>query len=966
MLSINWSDVVSTLTQIRGYLIAIGVIIVVGIILMIACMKLSAAKKFLIRRQSIVAMVVGVAVVLNLICTGPMYTLLSLVSGTGTLTEATAADAEELGEEIAEEGIVLLENEDNVLPFSDNQNLNVFGWASVAPCYGGTGSGALNDNYHIVDLLEGLNNAGFETNTELSDFYEDYREDRPEVGMWEQDWTLPEPPAEEYTEEMINNAKEFSENAVIVLTRAGGEHIDLPQDVTQVNYTDNSEQYEDFPAGTHYLEPSQSELDMIELVCSNFENVVLVYNGANVMELTVADEYEQIKGAVWCPGTGNSGFNALGRIFSGEVNPSAKAADTFVRDLTSSPSWNNFGDFQYDNMEEFTIADTDPYVPGTVPHFVNYTEGIYVGYKFYETAAAEGLLNYDETVQYSFGHGLSYTTFSQEMGAVNKDAEGNISFDVTVTNTGSVAGKEVVEVYYNPPYTNGGIEKSSANLITFDKTDMLEPGASQTLTLSFTEEEMASYDVNGEGCYVLESGDYEISINSDAHNIIDSQTYTVDNTVVYDENQARSTDETAAVNQFDFAKGELTYLSRENNFANYEAAVAAPTTNSMPEADKAVFVNNSNFEPEEAENAEMPITGADNSMELVELRGADYNDERWDALLDQMTIDEMVNMIALGGYQTAEAKSIGKIATTDCDGPAALNNNFTGVGSVGFPAELMIANSWNEDLAYAYGECIGAMADEMNVSGWYAPAMNIHRSAFGGRNFEYYSEDSTLSGIIAASTVEAAKNHGVYAYIKHFALNEQETNRWEMLCTWADEQAMREIYLKPFELAVKEGGTTAIMSSYNYIGSEWAGASSSLLIDVLRNEWGFEGIVLTDYFADFGYMDATRSIYNGGSTCLINRDVVTNYVTDTDNATTVQHMRRAAHDVLYTAVNSRGFEAENMETGMMSWQIILIAADVLLAALMILLEVFTIRKFKAKKEAEKIVIVENPEEAAQE
>lgn len=966
MLSINWSDVVSTLTQIRGYLIAIGVIIVVGIILMIACMKLSAAKKFLIRRQSIVAMVVGVAVVLNLICTGPMYTLLSLVSGTGTLTEATAADAEELGEEIAEEGIVLLENEDNVLPFSDNQNLNVFGWASVAPCYGGTGSGALNDNYHIVDLLEGLNNAGFETNTELSDFYEDYREDRPEVGMWEQDWTLPEPPAEEYTEEMINNAKEFSENAVIVLTRAGGEHIDLPQDVTQVNYTDNSEQYEDFPAGTHYLEPSQSELDMIELVCSNFENVVLVYNGANVMELTVADEYEQIKGAVWCPGTGNSGFNALGRIFSGEVNPSAKAADTFVRDLTSSPSWNNFGDFQYDNMDEFTIADTDPYVPGTVPHFVNYTEGIYVGYKFYETAAAEGLLNYDETVQYSFGHGLSYTTFSQEMGAVNKDAEGNISFDVTVTNTGSVAGKEVVEVYYNPPYTNGGIEKSSANLITFDKTDMLEPGASQTLTLSFTEEEMASYDVNGEGCYVLESGDYEISINSDAHNIIDSQTYTVDNTVVYDENQARSTDETAAVNQFDFAKGELTYLSRENNFANYEAAVAAPTTNSMPEADKAVFVNNSNFEPEEAENAEMPITGADNSMELVELRGADYNDERWDALLDQMTIDEMVNMIALGGYQTAEAKSIGKIATTDCDGPAALNNNFTGVGSVGFPAELMIANSWNEDLAYAYGECIGAMADEMNVSGWYAPAMNIHRSAFGGRNFEYYSEDSTLSGIIAASTVEAAKNHGVYAYIKHFALNEQETNRWEMLCTWADEQAMREIYLKPFELAVKEGGTTAIMSSYNYIGSEWAGASSSLLIDVLRNEWGFEGIVLTDYFADFGYMDATRSIYNGGSTCLINRDVVTNYVTDTDNATTVQHMRRAAHDVLYTAVNSRGFEAENMETGMMSWQIILIAADVLLAALMILLEVFTIRKFKAKKEAEKIVIVENPEEAAQE
>ena len=966
MLSINWSDVVSTITQIRGYLIAIGVIIAIAVIVIIACMKLPKAKKFLIRRQSVVAMTAGVVVVLNLICTGPMYTLLSLVSGTGTLTEATAADAEKLGEEIAEEGIVLLKNEDHVLPFSGSKNLNVFGWASVAPCYGGTGSGALNDTYHIVDLLEGLKNAGFDTNTKLSDFYKSYREERPVVGMWEQDWTLPEPPAADYTEDMINEARDFSENAVIVLTRAGGEHIDLPQDVTEVNYTDNSDAYEDFPAGTHYLEPSQSERDMIELVCSNFDNVVLVYNGANVMELSVADEYEQIKGAVWCPGTGNSGFNALGRIFSGEVNPSAKAADTFVKDLTAAPGWNNFGDFQYDNMDEFTISDSDPYVPGTVPHFVNYTEGIYVGYKFYETAAVEGLINYDETVQYSFGHGLSYTTFTQEMGEISKDADGTISFDVTVTNTGTAAGKEVVEVYYNPPYTSGGIEKASANLAAFGKTDMLEPGASQTLTLSFTEEDMASYDVEGEGCYVLESGDYEISINTDSHNIIDSQTYTVGNTVVYDEDHARSTDNTAAVNRFDFAKGKIAYLSRENNFVNYEEAMAGPSTYSMPEEDKAVFINNSNFEPVEDENAEMPTTGADHDMELIELRGADYDDERWDTLLDQMTIDEMVNMIALGGYQTAEAKSIGKIATTDCDGPAALNNNFTGVGSIGFPAELMIANSWNEDLAYAYGESIGEMAEEMNVSGWYAPAMNIHRSAFGGRNFEYYSEDSTLSGIIAASTVNGAKSHGVYAYIKHFALNEQETNRWEMLCTWADEQAMREIYLKPFELCVKNGGTTAIMSSYNYIGSQWAGASSPLLIDVLRNEWGFQGIVLTDYFADFGYMDAARSIYNGGSACLINRDVVTNYVTDTDNPTTVQHMRRACHDVLYTAVNSRGFEEENITTGLMIWQIILIAADVLITALLILLEIFTIRKYKTKKNEEKIVITEKPEENSQE
>ncbi|MDO4340790.1 MAG: glycoside hydrolase family 3 C-terminal domain-containing protein [Eubacteriales bacterium] len=951
MLELNWSDVVSTLTQIRGYLIAIGVIIAVAVIVMIACLKLTAPKKYIIRTQAFVAMIVGIAIVANLICTGPMYTLLSLASGTGTLTEESIAGAEELAQQIAEEGIVLLQNEDQMLPLADNKNLNVFGWASTAPCYGGTGSGALNDSYHIVDLLEGLSNAGFHTNTELSDFYREYAESRPEIGMFAQDWTLPEPPADSYSDEMMENAREFSENAVIVLTRAGGEQTDLPRTLTDVTYNNNSEDYEDFPEGTHYLEPSQSERNMIDLVCENFDNVVLVYNGANTMELQIADEYEQIKSVLWVPGTGQNGFNALGEILSGEINPSAKTADTFVRDLTATPSWNNFGDYQYDNMDEFVISESDPYVPGALPHFVNYTDGIYIGYKFYETAAEEGLIDYDELVQYPFGYGLSYTSFTQEMGEMTSDADGNISFDVTVTNTGDVAGKDVVEVYYNPPYTDGGIEKASANLIAYDKTDMLEPGDSQTLSISLRAENMASYDDEENGCYVLEEGEYVISINSDSHTVIDSQTYEVESTVVYDENNARSTDLVAAQNQFDFAEGELTYLSRENGFENYEEAVAAPATYSMPEEDKAGFVNNSNFEPEEDPDAEMPTTGAKNDISILDLRGADYDDEKWETLLDNLTIDEMMEMIALGGYQTAPAKSIDKIATTDCDGPAALNNNFTGVGSIGFPAGVMLANCWNEDLAYAFGENIGLMADDMNVSGWYAPAMNIHRSAFAGRNFEYYSEDAYLSGRCAVNAVSGAWSQGVYAYIKHFALNDQETNRWEMLCVWADEQAIREIYLKPFEMCVKDGDATAVMSSYNYIGNQWAGACSPLLINVLRNEWGFRGSVLTDYFADFGYMDAERAVYNGGSTCLINRDVNTNYIKNTDNPTTVRHMREACHDVLYTAVNSRGFEEENLSSGLMAWQIILIAADIVIAVLLLAFEFFIVRKgFQKRKE----------------
>lgn len=446
MLELNWSDVVSTLTQIKWYLIAIGIIIGIAIIGMIACMKMKAHKKYLIRTQSFTAMIVGIMVVVNMICTGPMYTLLSLASGTGVLSEESIESAEKLAQNIADEGIVLLKNEEQMLPLSGEKNLNVFGWASVAPCYGGTGSGALNDNYHIVDLLEGLSNVGFNTNTELSDFYREYREDRPEIGMFEQDWTLLEPAVDTYTDEMIENAKDFSENAVIVLTRAGGEQTDLPRDLSGVTYTNNSEKYEDFPEGTHYLEPSQSERNMIDLVCQNFENVVLVYNGASTLELGIVDEYEQIKSVIWCPGTGNNGFNALGEILSGEVNPSAKTADTFVRDLTATPTWNNFGDYEYDNMDEFTVSDKDPYVPGAVPHFVNYTESIYVGYKFYETAADEGLINYEEAVQYPFGYGLSYTTFTQKMGELSTDNEGNISFDVTVTNTGDVAGKEVVEI----------------------------------------------------------------------------------------------------------------------------------------------------------------------------------------------------------------------------------------------------------------------------------------------------------------------------------------------------------------------------------------------------------------------------------------------------------------------------------------------------------------------------------------
>ena len=953
MLKINMSDVIGVLSSCAPYLIFFGVVLAIAIITMIVCKKMARPKKKMIRAQAGVAIVLALVITINMICFGPMSSLISLATGNGVITEETSTEANALCEEIADEGIVLLKNDSSLLPLSADSNLNVFGWASTNPCYGGTGSGSLSDAYETVSLLQGLENAGFKLNTELSDFYTTYRADRPEVGMWAQDWTLPEPTVETYTEDMLNNAKTFSDTALVVITRVGGEGADLPTDVSKVTYTDNSTEYKDFEAGEHYLQLSQSEKNMLDLVCNNFENVVLLYNGANAMELGFVNEYSQIKSAIWCPGAGQSGFMALGSVLDGEVNPSGKTIDTFAADLTATPVYNNIGSFTYDNMTEFGATDMFTGLASS-PGFVNYVEGIYEGYRFYETAATEGLINYDETVVYPFGYGMSYTSFTQEMGAIS-EVDGNITFDVTVTNTGNVAGKDVVEVYYNPPYTNGGIEKASANLVAFEKTNLLEPGASQTITISYAVEDMASYDDKTAKAYVLETGDYGISIRTDSHTIVKEQIYNVPATVIYSDESGRASDELTATNQFDFATGTVTYLSRADKFANYADSTKAPENYTLGDDYKPLFMNNSNYDPAAYNNAddEMPVTGASNGLKLEALRGAEYDDERWESLLDQLTVSEMDTMIAIGGYQTSAATSVGKLPTIDCDGPASINNNFTGTGSIGFPSAVMIASTWNQAIAERFGESIGKMADEMGVSGWYAPAMNIHRSAFAGRNFEYYSEDGLLSGKMAAKAIIGAEKFGVYAYIKHFALNDQETNRTNMLLTWSNEQAIREIYLKPFELAVKEGGAKAVMSAFNYIGTEPAGASSALLNTVLRDEWGFKGFVLTDYFGVYGYQDADRMIRNGNDAMLVAYDTETNHVTDQESATSIQAMRQACKNIMYTVVNSRAYDVENMQTGPQNWQIVAVVIDIILLAGFAALEIRMIKKYK--KEASEVI-----------
>ena len=417
-MGVNLDDVADVVNNCIPQLIFFGVVVAAAIIVLIAMAvnkKLAKPTKFMVRAQSGLAVLLAFGIMLNLVAFGPMSTMLDLVTGNGTITEESSDEANALCTEIAEEGIVLLQNDDNELPLASGSNLNVFGWASVGPVYGGTGAGAISADRPTVSLLDGLHNAGINTNTELSDFYTAYCAERPALGYSNHNWTLPEPTAASYTQELIDNAKSFSDTAMVVISRVGGEFADLPTDMSTVNYTDNSTEYKDFEDGQHYLSLSKTERDMIDLVCSNFDNVVLVYNAANTLELGFVDEHPQIKSVIWCPGTGQTGFNALGEIVAGEVNPPGHSADTFVYDLTAAPYFNNIGAFAYTNADSvgYTAAGLFGRDPEQVPpHFVNYVEGIYVGYKFYETAAAEGLIDYDKTVQYPFGHGLSYTTFT--------------------------------------------------------------------------------------------------------------------------------------------------------------------------------------------------------------------------------------------------------------------------------------------------------------------------------------------------------------------------------------------------------------------------------------------------------------------------------------------------------------------------------------------------------------------------
>ncbi len=739
------------------------------------------------------------------------------------ISDNTREKAVEIAEQIESEGIVLLKNEDNALPLK-TRKVNVFGAASCSIAFAGAaGSGAVRSS-DAVGFYDALENSEIEYNQSLYNIYANHTGTKFDLGIIGYVITVlkqffgggqSEMPISKISDSVMAQAKEYSQTAIIVIGRVGTEMKDLS--IEKLNLTND-------------------ETEMIEKVCAEFPEVIVVFNISNITDMSWLEDYDSIKAAMimWLPG--EVATNSVGKVLTGEVNPSGKLVDTVSYDIEDHPASENFGNYMYKG------------IIGIPKYFVNYNEGIYVGYRYFETFAPE-------KVQYPFGFGLSYTSFDWEVESFEAD-ENEIAVEVKVTNSGSVAGKEVVQVYFSAPYYEGGIEKSAIELAAYGKTKELAPGNSETLTITFATEDMASYDSVTEEAWVLDKGEYKIHVAHDVRTFEESFTYTVDKTVVY---KTDSNSGNEVKNLFGFSEGDLTYLSR----ADEEGTYPTPPTNYMATAD----VKNSDQRPEPQTEGEIPKTGVKYDKTIT-LQDVAKDESLWDAFLDQLTVDEMITLITDCGYETEAIERLGIPATSDNDGPSCIKGEgglLYSDSGLAYPVATALACTWNDKLAEEFGEIIGEEAQQLGTHVWYAPGCNIHRSPQGGRNNEYYSEDPLISGKMSAAVTRGAQSKGLVVTVKHFAANEQETNRQSNgLYTWLNEQSLREIYLEPFEISVKEGGAKGIMSAYNRIGAQWCGGSKALITDLLRNEWGFDGFVITDASIDLtgnGYLDPVLAVY---------------------------------------------------------------------------------------------------------
>ncbi len=882
-------------------------------------------------------------------------------------------------EDICNEGIVMLKN-DGTLPLSTSSEITLLGRGSVDPIYGGSGSGNV-DTTTCANPKSGLEKAGFSIDSGAYKFFQDNVAsfDKANIVMDKYDQSyffIGEIPSSKYSFTVKN-----SNAAIVFISRAGGEGGDLSTDLIRDSKTsaaqkkikDNANtanEVKNYTEGQHQLELSKEEKDMITFAKNNYSKVVVVVNSSNVMELGELNKDEKVNGIFWVGSMGSTGFNSLGNILSGKVNPSGHTPDIYPADLTKDPSFKNFG-LNGINVYE-GISGSDDILAGNdntyAAHFVQYEEGIYVGYRYYETAAKEGYINYDTSVVYPFGYGLSYTTFTKEIVSSSTFGD-DVNVEVKVTNTGNKEGKEVVQLYYSAPYTKGGIEKSSTVLGDFAKTKTLKSGESETLKLTIKKEEMASYDYKNEKAYVLDKGEYVYQIKENSHEISKDKS---GKNLEFKSNEekkvfknGKSSDKTAVTNQFDDVSAIFKDTEQKGyalNMSRSDFKTTFPTAPTSDDANVDITLGEfgtirSGLKPyanKNDSNDVMPTTGASNGLSLIDLRGIDYDDKSWDLLLDQLTDKEYkdsTTYLANNAYNTAQMVSVGKPATIDHDGPQGFSVLFGAKpDACAYMSEPLLAATFNVELAKEMGVAVGEEALALGFHGWYGPAMNTHRSAFAGRNFEYYSEDGVLGGKIASAIVSGAADKGVFAYIKHFALNDQESNRITNLCTWANEQAIREIYLRPFEICVKnakttinyisdENGTmstkeinatTALMSSFNRIGTTWAGGYTNLMTNVLRDEWNFHGAVISD-FNLYGYMPSDQGMRAGTDMQLTWKKTFA----DTDSATSRIALRKAYHNLFYMVANSNAMQGIAPGTiisyTLSGWQISLISGTVVLS-----------------------------------
>ena len=886
--------------------------------------------------------------------------------------EALVEDEIALNKKIAAEGIVLLKNDAGKMPYSTDTTFSFVGHSAVSYIGG-----------NKVDMKTAFEDAGFGVNEDLWKFYSEGNGKDYGLGVGsvsygdDEDFSINECPLSVMQAEPGLTDSMQGTVPVFVFSRVAGEGRDMPR--SMYNHTDVEED-----KTKTYLEPDSVELEILQYLNDNFDDVVLLLNSSAAVDLSWVEDYPSIHTVISAPAMGDYGLCSLAEIFSGKVNPSGRTVDTYEVDAMNSPAAQNFGDFAYyDENGNLTKYN-----------YVSYKEGIYVGYRYYETRYEDKVLgqgnagdyNYDDAVMYPFGYGLSYTTFDWSDYNTSWDGD-TCTVTVKVTNTGSVAGKDVVEVYAQSPYTDydktNKVEKAAVELVGYAKTSELAPGASETVTVTFDQEQLKSYDYTNAKTYILDAGDYYITAAKNAHDAVNNilavkgktvedgmtadgdvaLTYKWTNAALDSTTYATSENGTKITNQLSCADPNLyegvdetvTWLSRSDWNGTLPTETVKLTLTELLKKD----LKDIRYDPADYESIEMPTLGAKNGVKLYDMIGLDYNDPKWDELLDQMTFDEMNSLIGDAFHWTMPVKSVEAPGTRDENGPQGLTASLLGndksqLTATAFTSEDVMAATFNTDLMTEIGKVIGNNCLNANIACLYGPGNNIHRTPYGGRNFEYYSEDGVLSGAMAANAIMGSQEQGVYAFMKHFALNDQETNRCGMLCTWSNEQAIREIYLKPFEQCIKAADCHAVMSSFNYIGNTYAGNCSALLNDVLRGEWGFVGMVLTDYYGVYGYQDSDRLIRNGGDFCLVNYDTETNHLTDTTSATALVSARQACKNILYTVANSRAYYPENLNPGMPGWEKVMIGVDVVLAAALIALEVLVVKKGYAKRKEEEV------------